>query len=171
MKPSFSQAFPPCSERERQKQLTEHRTVSKGHGRITTRHLQASSRLAGHLDWPGLQQVCRIERSTQEQGRESKEIAYAITSLPPQRATAADLLSYNRGHWGIENRLHWVRDVSLGEDACRANLQHCPQNLAALRNVALTLLRRASVNEILYTLRDFATRPADLLRFLRILKQ
>lgn len=145
--------------------------MSKGHGRITTRHLQASSRLAGHLDWPGLQQVCRIERTTKAQGCESQEVAYAITSLSPKRAAAADLLSYNRGHWGIENRLHWVRDVSLGEDACRANVEHSPQNLAALRNVALTLLRRAGVNEILSTLRDFATRPTDLLRFLRILKQ
>jgi hypothetical protein len=127
--------------------------------------------LAGHLAWPGLQQVCRIERTTKSPGGESKEVAYAITSLPPQRAAAADLLSYNRGHWGIENRLHWVRDVSLGEDACRANVHQSPQNLAALRNVALTLLRRAGVNEILPTLRNFATRPADLLRFLRILKQ
>lgn len=145
--------------------------MDKGHGRITTRHLQVSSRLAGHLDWPGLQQVCRVERITKEQGRETREIAYAITSLPPERSTAVDLLSYNRGHWGIENRLHWVRDVSLGEDACRANVEQCPQNLAALRNVALTLLRRAGVNEILATLRDFATRPQELLKFLCILKQ
>lgn len=145
--------------------------MNKGHGRITTRHLQASSRLAGHLDWPGLQQVCRIERITKERGRESKEIAYAITSLTPQRATAADLLTYNRGHWCIENRLHWVRDVSFGEDACRANVQNCPQNLAALRNVSIALLRRAGVYEILATLRDFATRPDDLLKFLCILKQ
>lgn len=145
--------------------------MSKGHGRITRRHLQASSRLAGHLDWPGLRQVCRIERLTKAQGRETREIAYAITSLSAERATAAQLLSYNRGHWGIENRLHWVRDVSFGEDDCRAKVQQCPQNLAALRNVALTLLRRTGVNEILSTLRDFATRPTDLLKFLCILKQ
>lgn len=144
--------------------------MDKGHGRITIRNLQASSRLAGHLDWPGLQQVCRIERLVKEKGRESKEIAYAITSLSAEQTTAADLLAYNRGHWGIENRLHWVRDVSFGEDDCRAKVQHCPQNLAALRNVTLTLLRRAGVNDILSTLRDFATRPTDLLKFLRILK-
>lgn len=151
--------------------MTEHRTADKGHGRLTIRHLQASSRLAGHLDWPGLKQVCRIERIVKAKGLETREIAYAITSLSAERATAADLLAYNRGHWGIENRLHWVRDVSFGEDACRANVQHGPQNLAALRNVALTLLRRAGVNEILSTLRDFATRPTDLLKFLRIMKQ
>lgn len=99
------------------------------------------------------------------------EIAYAITSLSAERASAADLLALNRGHWGIENRLHWVRDVSFGEDACRAKAQHCPQNLAALRNVGLMLLRESGVNEILSTLRDFATRPYDLLKFLRIVKQ
>jgi len=127
--------------------------------------------LAGQLEWPGLQQVCRIERTVKEKGCVTTEIAYAITSLTAERASAADLLAYNRGHWGIENRLHWVRDVSLGEDACRANVQNCPQNLAALRNVGLTLLRRSGVNEILSTLRDFATRPYDLLKFLCIMKQ
>jgi hypothetical protein len=99
------------------------------------------------------------------------EIAYAITSLTAERASAADLLNFNRGHWGIENRLHWVRDVSFGEDACRATAEQCPQNLAALRNVGLTLLRKSGVNEILSTLRNFATRPTDLLKFLRIMKQ
>jgi len=99
------------------------------------------------------------------------EIAYAITSLTAERASAADLLNFNRGHWGIENRLHWVRDAVFGEDDCRAKAQHCPQNLAALRNVGLTLMRAAGLNEILSTLRNFATRPHDLLKFLRIVKQ
>lgn len=114
--------------------------------------------------------MCRIERVTLEQGRRTTEIAYAITSLSAERASAALLLDYNRGHWGIENRLHWVRDVSLGEDKCRANVGHSPQNLAALRNVSLTLLRLSGVNEILSTLRDFASRPYELLKFLCIMK-
>lgn len=99
------------------------------------------------------------------------EVAYAITSLSAKRATAADLLALNRSHWGIENRLHWIRDVSLGEDACRAKADHCPQNLAALRNVGLTLMRATDIKEILPALRDFATRPRDLLKILRIVKQ
>ena len=127
--------------------------------------------MAEHLNWPGLKQVCRIERLTKAKGGVTTEIAYAITSLSAERASAERLLTCNRGHWGIENRLHWVRDVSFGEDACRANVQHCPQNLAALRNVALTLLRRSGISEILSTLRDFATRPAELLQFLCIMKQ
>lgn len=127
--------------------------------------------MAAHLDWPGLKQVCRIERTVQEKGSVTTEIAYAISSLSAERANAADLLELNRGHWGIENRLHWVRDVSFGEDACRAKAEHCPQNLAALRNVGLTLMRIAGLNEILPALRTFATRPQDLLKFLRIVKQ
>lgn len=127
--------------------------------------------MAKFFDWPGLAQVCRIERVTKEKGRVKTEIAYAISSLSAERASAADLLTLNRGHWGIENRLHWVRDVSLGEDACRAKAENCPQNLAALRNVGLTLMRAAGLNEILSTLRDFATRPHDLLKFLCIIKK
>lgn len=170
MKPSFSPDFPPYSESKRQEQLTQHSTVDKGHGRITKRHLQASSRLAGHLKWPGLKQVCRIERVVKKNDRETTEIAYAITSLTAERASASNLLSYNRGHWGIENKLHYVRDVSLGEDACRANVGHSPQNLAAFRNVGLSLLRLSGVNEILSTLRDFASKPYKLLKFLCIMK-
>jgi predicted transposase YbfD/YdcC len=126
--------------------------------------------LAKIFAWPGLAQVCRIERVTKVKGRVTTEIAYAITSLSAERATAADLLELNRGHWGIENRLHWIRDVCFGEDACRAKVTNCPQNLAALRNVGLTLLRKSGAKEILPTLRDFATRATDLIQFLRIVK-
>lgn len=66
--------------------------------------------------------------------------------------------------------MHWVRDVAFGEDACRANADQCPQNLAIFRNVALTQLRAAGLNAIQSTLRDFATRARDLLVFLRIMK-
>lgn len=98
------------------------------------------------------------------------EIAYAITSLSSERATAAQILPYWRGHWGIENRLHWVRDAVLREDNCRANVGHSPQNLAACRNVGLSLLRLAGVKEILSTLRSFSSRPFELLKFLGIMK-
>ena len=69
-------------------------------------------------------------------------MVYAITSLSPARADAARLLALSRAHWDIENRLHWVRDVTLGEDACRVRTGSAPQVLAACRNAVLTLLRR-----------------------------
>ena len=129
-----------------------------------------SSRLAAHFQWPGLQQVCRLERTTTRGQKTTVEIAYAITSLPASRATAATILPHWVGHWGIENRLHWVRDAVLREDNCRANVGHSPQNLAACRNIGISLLRLAGVKEILPTLRKFASRPYELLKFLCIMK-
>jgi len=153
----------------RQQQLDIHCTVDKGHGRLETRELHASSRLAKDSDWPGLTQAIRIERTTIVGDKQTSEVAYAVTSLSRQRASAADLLAMNRGHWGIENRLHWVRDVTFGEDECRMRTGDGPQNLAALRNAGISLLRFTNVNAIASTLRNYATRPWDLLKKLRSL--
>jgi predicted transposase YbfD/YdcC len=150
--------------------LSEAHTASKGHGRTVQRHLQTSTRLAGHLDWPGLAQVCRLERTTRCKGRTTVEIQYAISSLSRERADAASLIGHWRGHWGIENRLHWVRDVSFGEDKCQVENGHGPQNLAAFRNAAISMLRLTGCKEIAVALRDFCYRPRKLLKFLCIMK-
>jgi predicted transposase YbfD/YdcC len=92
--------------------------------------------------WPGLAQVCRIRRERIVRGKASSETAYAITSLTADQAGAAQLLALSRGHWGIENKLHHVRDVTCREDQARTNAGHAPQVLAALRNTALTVVRR-----------------------------
>jgi hypothetical protein len=134
------------------------------------RHLQTSTRLAGHLDWPGLAQVCRLERTTRCKGRTTVEIQYAISSLPPGEANAAFLLGCWRGHWGIENRLHWVRDVSFGEDKCQVKKGHGPHNLAVFRNAAINLLRLSGCQEIAVATRDFCYRPRKLFQFLGIMK-
>jgi Transposase DDE domain len=126
--------------------------------------------LAKHLDWPGLSQVCRLERTTRCKGRTTVEIQYAISSLPRELADAAFLLDHWRGHWGIENRLHWVRDVSFGEDKCQVKKGRGPHNLAAFRNAVITLLRLGGYQEIAATLRDFCYSPKKLLQFLRIVK-
>jgi len=150
--------------------VTEARRTSKKYGRHVTRHLQASWRLAETLDWPGVKQVLRLERTTIRRGKRQVEVEYAITSLPPDRADAGQLLTYWVGHWGIENRLHWVRDAVFGEDACRAKKGHSPQNLAALRNACLTLLRSQSINAILPALRHFSHRLDRLMKLLGIMK-
>ena len=72
------------------------------------------------------------------------------------------MLALARGHWGIENRLHYVRDVTLGEDACRVRSDAAPQVLAALRNVVLTLLRAAGHTNIAAALRAIAWRGSAL---------
>lgn len=73
------------------------------------------------------------------------EVHYGITSLSAEKADAATLLDYVRTHWHIENRLHYVRDVTLGEDACRVRKGSAPQVLAAFRNVAIHLLQEVGV--------------------------
>lgn len=72
-----------------------------------------------------------------------EETAYGLTSLAKDKADGADILSYNRGHWSIENELHWVRDVTFDEDRSRIRAGHGPQVMASLRNLSIGLLRRA----------------------------
>jgi hypothetical protein len=111
-----------------------------------------------------------LERTTRCQGRVTVEVQYAITSLRHPRADAAFLLSHWRGHWDIENRLHWVRDVSFGEDKCQVKKGQGPQNLAAFRNAAISLLRLAGWKEIAPALRHFCYQPRKLFQFLGIMK-
>jgi predicted transposase YbfD/YdcC len=106
--------------------------------------LDVTASIAEHLTpaWCGLAQVCRLTRQRIIRGETTNETVYAITSLSADKADAARLLDLSRQHWGIENRLHYVRDVTWREDQTRTNAGHAPQALAALRNTALTILRR-----------------------------
>ena len=92
-----------------------------------------------HLEWPGAAQVARIERERRIGDKVSTEVAYIVTSLTAAEAGPARLLDLSRGHWGIENRLHYVRDVSFNEDRCRARAG--ARVLATLRNLVLHLIR------------------------------
>ncbi len=132
----------------------------KGHGRVEYRRLRSSPRLAGYLDWPGVRQVCVLERVRRAGGQEQRETVFAITSLGPTAAPAERLLVLARGHWRIENELHWVKDVVLGEDACRVRTGGGPQILAGLRNAALRLLRGNGFPQIAAALRHLAAFPA-----------
>jgi predicted transposase YbfD/YdcC len=126
------------------------------HGdRVETRRLWASTALVGYLDWPDAQQVLCLERTCVRQGETTRQVRYAITSLGPATA-AATLLDHLRGHWAIENRLPWVRDVTLGEDACQVRLGAAPQIMAALRNTVIALLRGAGWTNLAAALRHYA---------------
>jgi predicted transposase YbfD/YdcC len=144
-------------------------TKTKEHGRRVQRRLQTTTRLTGHLDWPGVEQVCRLTRITWRNGQEQQEVEYAITSASRSQANADKLLTWWRGHWGIENRVHYVRDVTLGEDASRIRTASAPQILAATRNAILSLLRLWGSSNIAAALRDNAYQPARLLAKLGIL--
>lgn len=133
------------------------------HGaRIETRAIAVSAALAGWSDWPGLQQVLKLERTVinKTTGEISEETVYGVTSLAPTRATPAQLNELWRKHWTIENKVHWVRDVTCDEDRSQVRAGQAPQVMAALRNIALSALRLRKVTNIAAALRRYAARPA-----------
>ena len=128
-----------------------------GHGRIDIRTLHVRAGLEDDwLTWPGLGQICRLVHQSRRKGRWHTEVHFKITSLPPQRAGPADLLRFSRGHWAIENQLHYVRDVALGEDASRIRSGVAPQAMAAMRNLIVAVLQRAGLSNRAAGLRYFA---------------
>ncbi len=146
------------------------RTVDVGHGRIETRNLTTSQALVGYSDWPGLAQVCEVGRHviTKKTGKEQIEVVYGVTSLSPERATPGRVLELVRGHWAIENKSHWVRDVTFDEDRSQVRCGNIPQVMAALRNIAIGLLRWAGETNIAAACRRFAAQPAQALALIGI---
>jgi predicted transposase YbfD/YdcC len=124
--------------------VSRYETIEKDHGRIETRHALWVSELAW-LDrpirqhWPKLAGIGMLERHREINGKTSVEQAYYIGSK--NVANAEVFAKAARSHWGIENRLHWVLDVTFREDDCRVRKGHAPQNLSTLRKFALSLLR------------------------------
>lgn len=143
-------------------------TISKGHGRLETRHLTCTADLDDYLTWPGVQQVLRreCERIDLKRGTVSQAVTYALTSVASGDATPLELGGWWRGHWTIENRVHYVRDVSMGEDAHQMHTGNAPLVLAALRNALLKLLRGAGWTNIAAGLRHYAGAPQEALQFI-----
>ncbi len=136
--------------------MREATTVDKGHGRLDVRHLVASTELNDYLDWPGVAQVLMIERRWWERGEEKTAVRYGITSLPSASAGANRLLTLVRGHWQIENGLHYVKDVTLGEDRSLIHKGHGPSNMAILRDTVVSVLHRAGWRTIAERLRCYS---------------
>jgi predicted transposase YbfD/YdcC len=131
------------------------------HGdRTESRWLWASTALTGYLDWPGVQQVLKVKRVWQTD-HTSQQVRYAITSQG-STVQAQTLLAQVRGHWAIENRLHYVRDVSMGEDASQVRSGSAPEILAGLRNAVLAILRSAGWGNAAEAFRSYAWRPQTL---------
>lgn len=99
-------------------------------------------------------------------GKFRSETVYGLTSLTPPKASPARLLTLNRNHWSIENRFHWIRDVTFDEDRCQIRKGAGGQVMAGLRNLAISLLRMAGATNIAQALRYWARQGAQVLRFL-----
>ena len=127
--------------------LSAHQSLSCEHGRIETRSIRVADELdptVPYVDFPGLRFVAQLRRQVESKkdGRKRKpETVYLLTSLPPEQAPPRRLLRLNRCYWGIENRIHWVRDVALREDHSRIRKGTLPRLLAAFANFAISLLR------------------------------
>lgn len=117
--------------------------TEKGHGRLETRSLKCGNAHIEDVDWPDVQQVVRreCERIILKSGKRTCEVTYGLVSMRPEEAGASEIERLWRGHWTIENRLHYVRDVSFGEDAGHAAQGNTAHALAALRNGLLKLFR------------------------------
>ena len=149
----------------------EHVTFDRGHGRTeqrTTRVAPAGGEAA--ITFPYAAQVFRIRRDVGglDGQRTTKEIAHCITSLTPEQARPEDLAGYIRGHWAIENRLHYVRDVSFDEDRSQVRTGSGPHVMASLRNLAISALRLGGHTNIAEGLRWTARDPSRSLKILGI---
>jgi hypothetical protein len=142
--------------------------VEKGPGRVEKRTPRTAPILTAHEDWRGLQQGIEIVRERTVAGVTAVETALAITGLPGGRADAQALLAATRGQWSIENELHYVRDVTLGEDACRVRKGHAPQVLAALRNAVARLLAEVPAHSHPEAIEILQINPAQALDLIGI---
>jgi predicted transposase YbfD/YdcC len=143
-------------------------TTEKAHGRLDIRSIRVSSELKGYSDWPGLEQVFEIRRCWQSKGVWKESIRYGVTSLPATIAIPERVLKLKRGHWIIENGLHYVKDVTMGEDKSMVHVDNGPKIMAALRNTVVSLLRHAGFSTIAARLRYNSTHPQAALEVLSL---
>jgi predicted transposase YbfD/YdcC len=150
--------------------LRSAQTVDKGQGRLERRRLTARALLPGDCDWPGAQQVFRVERRVicTKTGEVHTEVSEGLTSRAAEAANPQQMLGFLRDHWHIENKSHWVRDVTFDEDRSQVRSGAIPQVMAALRNTTIGLLRLAGATNIAAACRYYAAQPYAALALLGI---
>jgi predicted transposase YbfD/YdcC len=112
-------------------------------------------------DWPGCAQVFRLTRVRKTGEKVETEVVMGITSLPGERAGAKKLLALTRGHWGIENGLHGVRDGTLREDASRIRRGSAAQVMAIVRNIAIFVFKREGYANAAAATRHYVCHPGE----------
>ncbi len=145
--------------------VPRHTVTNRGHGRTATRTIKVVTAPAW-VGFTGAAQVGQLRRTITKDGKRSVEVVYLITSADHQGAPPATLAAWVQGHWGIENRLHHVRDVTFDEDRSQVRTGNAPQVMATLRSTAISLLRLAGVQNIAQGLRHHARDPEPVLKLL-----
>lgn len=132
-----------------------------GHGRRATRTIKVID-IPTFPGWPqftGASQVAQLRRTVTKAGKKTVEVVYLITSATSHDAPPTTLATWIQGHWAIENKLHWVRDVTYDEDRPQVRTGAAPRVMATLRNTALSLLRLAGTNDIATATRHRSRHP------------
>jgi predicted transposase YbfD/YdcC len=146
-------------------QVDPHTSVSRGHGRRARRTIKAVD-VPAWIEFTGARQVAQLRRTTTRRGKKSAEVVYLVTSADAQAAPAPRLAAWIQGHWAIENRLHWVRDVTFDEDRSQVRTGQAPRVMATLRGLVISMLRADGHHNIAaavqHNARD-AARPVDLI--------
>lgn len=146
----------------------EVKTLDKGHGRSEIRRLRSSDKLKGYVEFPNVERVFRIdrERTINKTGKKSDVREYGITSLTEKQADDKTLLEIIRGHWTIENRVHYVRDMAFDEDRSQVRTENGPRVMAIIRNLVMNILRMSKVMNITQCLRENAMNHSRIFEML-----
>jgi len=147
------------------KHVPERTWVQIGRGRRVRRTIKVLAAPAW-IQFHKAAQIAQLRRTRTERGKTTVEVVYLITSADHQLADPATLAGWVQQHWGIENRIHWVRDNTFGEDASRIRTGNAPQTMATLRSTAVSLLRLTGATNIAAALRHHARHPETVLKLL-----
>lgn len=142
------------------KDIPAHSVTQTGRGKRSTRTIKVAT-IPDWIDFPGAAQVAQLRRTVTTKRTKTKtvEVVYLATSADPATAPPATLAAWVQGHWSIENSLHWVRDVTLGEDDSQVRTGQAPRIMASLRNIVISLLRMDGWDNIAKALRHHARNP------------
>lgn len=137
------------------------KTVEKAHGRLTTREVTITTEMKEwfEVEWAGVEQVFRIERTVVSGEKTHQEVSYGLTNFTPAEADVSRIGDLLRAHWAIENRLHWRRDVTLNEDHSQVREHGKPPALAVLNNTTLALMDWLGVRNVPSQMRLYAAHP------------
>lgn len=149
----------------------DHSTIdSPDHGRIETRNIWVTSTLNDYLNFPHVGQAFMVERITinKKSGKQSRELAYGITSKTPALASAAQVLRDNRGHWSIENSCHYIIDWNYDEDRSRIRTGHGPENMTRLRRFAVGIIKSKGVRSVAQKMRELTLNTRLVFDYLKM---
>jgi predicted transposase YbfD/YdcC len=140
------------------------------HGRIEIRKIWTTTELNDYLDFPHIGQAFVIQRESTDKksGKYSCDIAYGITSRPPDQADPKRVLITNRGHWCIENSCHYIIDWNYDEDRSRIHVGHGPENITRLRRFAIGVIKSKGIRSVPQKMRQLTRNVRLVFDYLRM---